>query len=464
MIYILYYDHNGISVNQKSQYIVDQYKKRRRLFLGAGISAVVIIVLLVIGAVFQPLEVFFQMRTDRESNQHFTQAQPTPESFSQHEEQEDMARMWSNGKCEGKGSTKFKNSPIAVDNLSFIFPMGRMASAHVTPTDHQYWIPIGVKSTGGLTDEPEKFEIYAPADGYIVSIEHSTQAITEGSKQPPQDDYRIIFEHSCTFYSLLIHINKVKKEILDQITFKEDSPGHSSGFGRVGVKQAEVIGRSGAHQFDFAVINTEVTLHGFINPQSYNAEPWKIHTVDTFDYFDEPLRSQLTARSVRTTVPMGGKIDYDIPGKLVGNWFREGSGGYFGNTTDRGASGRYWDSHLSVVYDPIDPAKITVSTGNFNGTSAQFAVLGNSPDPKSVDEKSGVIKYELVERDYITSSGQVWDERMFDKNLKFRAGSQIRGVALFQVLPNQKIKVEFFPNQKASQVSGFTPKAQIYER
>jgi len=452
-------------VNQKFQYIVDQYKKRRSLFLGAGIAVVVIMLLLVIGAIFQPLEILFQMRTAQKSQEHPPQPnQPNSQSFSQHAEQEDLARMWSNGRCEGKGSIKFKNSPIAVGNLSFIFPMGKMASAHVTPTDHQYWIPIGVKSTGGLTDEPEKFEIYAPADGYIVSVEHSTQAITEGSKQPPQDDYRIIFEHSCTFYSLLIHINKVKKELLDQITFKEDSPGHSSGFGRVRVKQGEVIGRSGVHQFDFAIINTQVTLPGFVKPQSYSAEPWKIHTVDSFDYFDEPLRSQLIAKSVRTVAPMGGKIDYDIDGKLVGNWFREGSGGYFGNTTDRGATGRYWDSHLSVVYDPIDPAKITISTGNFNGASAQFAVLGNLPNPKDVDEKSAIVKYELTGFDYQTSSGSTWDEKSFDKNLKFKPGTQVRGVVLLQVLPAQKLKVEFFPNQAASQVSGFTPKSQIYER
>ena len=369
----------------------------------------------------EPLSFFFE-----NSNQN-------QKARSQNYETDDVARQFSNGQCQGKGSTKLKASPINVDNLELIFPMGKMASAHVTPTDHQYWVPNGAKSLGGLTDDPEKYEIFAPFDGYIVAVEHSTQAITEGSKQPPQDDYRIILEHSCTFYTILIHINKVKKEILDQITFKQDSPGHSSGFGRVKVKAGEMIGKSGAHQFDFSVINTEIALSGFIKPQSYNAEPWKIHTVDTFDYVDEPLKSKLITKSVRTISPIGGKIDYDTPGKLVGNWFRQGSGGYFGNQSDRGASGRYWDSHLSVVYDPIDPTKITISTGNFNGASAQFGVLGNSPDPKEVDEKLGVIKYELVERDYQTSSGEVWNERTFDKNLKFRADTEIRGVVLCQV-------------------------------
>ena len=81
-----------------------------------------------------------------------------------------------------------------------------------------------------------------------------------------------------------------------------------------------------------------------------------------------------------------------------------------------------------------------------------------------MDEKSGVVKYELTGFDYQTSSGSTWDELKFDSSLKFRAGAGVRGVALFQVLPNQRIKVEFFPNQKASQVSGFTPKSQIYER
>lgn len=383
---------------------------------------------------------------------------------SQNHETEDVARQFSNGQCQGKGSTKLKASPIDVSNLNFIFPMGKLNGAHVTPVDHQYWIPNGVKSLGGLTDEPEKYEIHAPADGYIVSVEHSTQAITEGSNQPPEDDYRIIFEHSCTFYSLLIHINKVNKAILDQMTFKQGSSGHSSGFGRVRVKMGEVIGKSGAHQFDFSVINTEVSLPGFIKPQSYNAEPWKTHIVDPFDYFDEPVKSQLIAKSVRNVPPMGGKIDYDINGKLIGNWFRVGSGGYFGNQTDRGAGGRYWDSHLSIVYDPIDPSKIVVSTGNFDGKAAQFAVLGNAPDPKDVDEKTGMVKYELVSYDYLTSSGQVWDERFFDKNLKFKAGTGVLGVAALQVIPGQNLKVEFFPGETSSQVSGFTSKAQTYER
>ncbi len=48
-------------------------------------------------------------------------------------------------------------------------------------------------------------------------------------------------------------------------------------------------------------------------------------TVDTFDYFDEPVKSQLLAKSLRIALPVGGKIDYDIDGKLIGNWFREGS-------------------------------------------------------------------------------------------------------------------------------------------
>jgi len=78
-------------VNQKLQHIVDQYKKRRRLFLGAGIAAVGIIVLFIIGFVFQPLEIFFQMRTDERRSQHFTQ--PAPQTSSQQPEQEGLARM-----------------------------------------------------------------------------------------------------------------------------------------------------------------------------------------------------------------------------------------------------------------------------------------------------------------------------------------------------------------------------------
>jgi hypothetical protein len=97
-----------------------------------------------------------------------------------------------------------------------------------------------------------------------------------------------------------------------------------------------LLGWIGGRTLDFSVVNSEVTLPGFIVPEHYAAEAWKIHVVDPFDYSDEPLRSQLLALNVRTAEPRGGGLTMtSVEAGLVVyelvqiNWV--------------GGSGRFWD-------------------------------------------------------------------------------------------------------------------------
>ena len=108
---------------------------------------------------------------------------------------------------------------------------------------------------------------------------------------------------------------------------------------------------------------------------------------------------------------------------------------------------------------------IIVSMGNFNGEAMQFAVRGNMPDPKDVQVSTGLVKYELVNWQYLTENGKEWDRQGFAKI----AGSKIfdegvEGIVLVQMLGDRKIKFEASPGKKASEVPGFTEKAKIYER
>ena len=41
---------------------------------------------------------------------------------------------------------------------------------------------------------------------------------------------------------------------------------------------------------------------------------------------------------------------------------------------------------------------------------------------------------------------------------------EMRGVALFQLIEPRKLKVEIFPDKTATQVTGFTSAALMYER
>ena len=345
--------------------------------------------------------------------------------------------------CNGTGSFKFGASPLAVEDILRISPMGGLSSVHITPTDHQYLHTVGSDGRSEDTVNIDRFKVYAPADGYIVEIGQGK-------------DYRVIIEHSCTFYTIFIHVDKLSQKVMDEAGFKEGEVGKQA-WPRIQVKQGEAFGSIGVGKLDFSVMDENITLKGFVRPETYEGEVWKIHTVDTFDYYEELLRSQLIAKNMRKAEPIGGKIDFDAEGKLVGSWFKEGTNGYRSDESED-----YWKTHLSIVYDSIDPAQVRVSIGEFAGRAEQFGVKGNSPDPANID---GLVKYELMPFEYyVSSTGEEWDPRAFSDDVKARNIDEVRGVAIFQVMPENKLKAEFFPGKKAAEVAGFTASAMFYER
>jgi len=345
--------------------------------------------------------------------------------------------------CEGTGSFLLGTSPIALEDLQKILPMGMMSTQHITPTDHQYFHTVGYSGPKDDDKNLDRFKIYAPADGYIVEIEKGA-------------DHRIVIEHSCTFYIIFIHIDKLSDKIRSFVNFKDDT-SREQAWPRIPVKEGEVIGTIGIGKFDFSVVDANVTLNDFVRKETYESEPWKIHTVDTFDYFKEPIKSKLLEKSLRKIPPAGGKIDYDIDGKVVGNWFLEGTNSYKGLGNEN-----YWTSHLSLVYDGLDPEHIVLSIGDFGGRPEQFGVAGNAPDPKDVGFGM-LVKYELVPYDYY-SSNEKWNGIDYSENLKAKNTNEVRGTALFELIGGRKLRAEFFVGEKAIEVSGFTSNAKVYER
>ena len=225
------------------------------------------------------------------------------------------------------------------------------------------------------------------------------------------------------------------------------------------LKAGEIVGYIGGSTFDWTPIDTTKKLAGFITPKLYEGESWKIHTVSPFDLYEGTLKAELEAKSLRSTAPLGGKIDYDQPGKLIGNWFREGGGGYSGKQNN---GGRYWDTHLSVVPDYISPTSTIVSVGNWNGSAKQMVVNGKV-DPATITKDSGPVKYELKRLNYVSKDGMSRGN-MYEKDMQPSQNESIEGVILLQVLAGEKLKVETFPGKKAAQVSEFTAAAQMYDR
>jgi hypothetical protein len=369
-----------------------------------------------------------------------------------------------------------------VENLWYITPQGKLHGSHVTPTDHTYFVhnklrdyqmqANAVRSGGSSKPWVPPFDVKSPADGLIVQIGTFPFGPAPEGYTGTLEDYRVTIWHSCKVSTIFIHLAGLDPEIL-KVTGKLEggSQGWSIPYGgtAIPVKAGQVIGKVGAQGIDFSVHDTRVTLEGFQIPEHYQGEAWKIHTVDPFDYFEEPVRSQLLEKNPRKTAPYGGKIDYDIKGRLVGNWFMEGTVDYSGGSQRQSefCGNRpcpYWNGHLAIAYDHIDPQQVRISIGAETGIPQEachicqgaYGVRGNSPDPASVSTGSGLIKYDLVAREFIDESGIREPNR--------NAEDQILGVFLAQVLDDTTIKVEVFAGTTSAQVAGFSEKARLYRR
>jgi hypothetical protein len=353
---------------------------------------------------------------------------------------EEKGRQLSNGKCSGRGSVTLGTSPMKEEDFAFIIPYGLMVGAHVTPIDHQYFSPTIFNSSR------DTYEVRAMADGHIVDIQYREDS----------GEYRVVFTHTCTFFTYYDLLTSLAGDI--KAEFDKEASGNYASVD-IPVTEGQLIGRIGGRTLDFAVWNTEITLEGFVVPEHYESEAWKIHTVDPYDYYSEELAALLTAKNLRIVEPIAGKIDYDIDGKLVGNWFLEGSGGYGG-----GGGFDYWKTHLSIVYEHLDPSAIIVSIGDFNGESKQYTVRGNSPDPAEIGVDSGLVKYELVQFDYIQPDGQDWDRDSLVQGIRVVEANELGGCVLFEMIEDRRLRMEAFPDQRCSAVSDFTANALIYER
>lgn len=353
--------------------------------------------------------------------------------------------------CEDR-DVAFTSPPMKLEDLGYIRPLGAMLDGHVTPTDHVYIGPVD-------SEVPDNtYPVLMPADGTVIAVGRMPDQYIgdrEGVTLAPED-HRIMMSFSCRYFSIYIHIHKLSDKVAEAV--KGIKPNENKTIS-VDLKAGETIGYIGGDTFDWTPIDTSKKLTGFISPDLYKTESWKVHTVSPFDLYTGDLKAQLEAKSWRSVEPIGGRIDYDQPGKLIGNWFREGTNGYQGASQDR-----YWDGHLSVVPDYIEPSYSIVSIGNWDGSAKQF-VIDEKVDLAAVTAETGTVKYQLRSFSYISDGvGNNFRGNQLVKGLHPTLDGQIQGTILFQVMPGEKLKVEKFVGKTSAQVSGFTSAAQTYER
>lgn len=348
--------------------------------------------------------------------------------------------------CEDRESVQFGSAPLRLEDIVNIAPYGLMVGAHVIPSDHQGY-HFGDKSP------VPRYDVLAVADGEIVHVTVRTVSVDSG--QPSSKQYHVYLRHSCsiiTQYDLIDQLNPAIAAELDGLRLGRTIP----------VKEGQVIGKTGASSggLDLWVADLRTLAPGYVVPQHYEAEAWRLYSIEPYSLFREPLRSQLREKSIRRVEPRGGRADTDLDGRLVGGWFVENTNGYGGLSQST-----FFTTHLAVTYHAYDSTAIIVSLGNFQGQPRQFAVTGNGPDPAQVTVGSGPIKYELRYWGHFDgTTGKQWDYRAPLDSLQVLPWGEVHGTVLLQLISDRKLKVDVFPGRRAQEVGGFSSAAVIYER
>jgi hypothetical protein len=356
------------------------------------------------------------------------------------------------GNCKGKGTVPLTVSPIAIEQIGVVEPLGQMIGGHVTPIDHGY-----IFGLDGHNARPNQYPVRAPANGIIVEM---TAIGRTGHEE--FTDHAITISFTCNHFMHFLNMDSFDVNILKQ---SGDVTPAKDWHGAIPVKAGQVIGYTGTHGIDIYSWNTASKLKGFIKPEQYTkAEGWKIYTTDPYEYFVEPIKSQLFAKNPRTAAPRGGKIDYDVDGRLIGTWFKQGTGGYASNMAP-GEGHNIWSGHLSFAPDAFDPTGLMISIGDWQGQALQFGILGARPNPANVSVSTGMVKYELRKYDWTAvNTGRSWDNISYQGPVRFNPNGSVQGVLLVQMTADRQLKVEQFPGKSAAQVTGFTANAQLYER
>src|SRR6202007_1914615 len=101
--------------------------------------------------------------------------------------------------CEATGPTTTSASPIALNILDYIQPMGLEIGGHVTPIDHGYFY---IK--GAMAHPATIAPVYAPLDGVVTSVSRTVRQGDPAAKSDTKntatyDDNAISIAATCTF-------------------------------------------------------------------------------------------------------------------------------------------------------------------------------------------------------------------------------------------------------------------------
>ena len=345
-----------------------------------------------------------------------------------------------------EGRIYLSHLPVDPERVVEFFGLGNM---NVLPEDHGgFFTP-----REGWYEEPT-IPVYAPADGKITELIQDWYEWLD----PYGHDLSITIKVSTTMTVSFGHMSDFAPVIWEAA--RELETGYAvSNRVDIEVTAGQLLGYIGTQgALDWHIKDSDLELN-FVNPERYPL-PWIISGC-YHDYYREPLRSELFDITARTAEPRCGKIDYDVEGRIIGNWFWE-------DEVPEYAFEDY-STHLAIAYDEYYGNKITISDGiairpdsphsgdESTSASQKFWVKGNAPRPEDIGILQGMVKYEIIKRPY--GSYSPFGNLPVDPVVR-----PVVGIFLVEMLDTDRIQIERFMNKTADEVDGFGSNARIYVR
>ena len=304
----------------------------------------------------------------------------------------------------GSGPWAFRASLIDPALIQYITPLGSLnPPSRALPTDHLYF----------RVADPDKGEspvtlrtaFFAPADGIVADVLRSGTSPDVG---------------------LHVRVTTTTRYILGHVI--PDIPLNRG----TRITAGQRLGTTGSvFDIDLGMINESLALPGFVNPARVGSS---LHADAPLRYFDEPLRSQLYAKVRRIGSDLDGKIDFDVPGRLTGNWFTAES------------------VPLVFAYDTWDSERVVIAVSGGLLRNGLYTIGAADPLPRDVSVASGIVRYALTPAASRPGGPP--------------PGSGTSGVPvaqmLVQMLDGQRIKVEMF--SASATADGFTGDSREFVR
>lgn len=288
-----------------------------------------------------------------------------------------------------------------ISEVKNITPLGAVnpEGGHIFPIDHIYVY---------FNDTSTAHDIYAPAAGTITYI------------QDESGEYGVSIKFTDSLKCTIGHMTKIEPGL---------TTGPVNAGQKLGANEPWLIGNTELYVTDYG------SKTNFITPDRYsmNGETTR-YCRSPLKYYNDPLSAQLYAKVNRVGEPKDGRVDYDISGKLIGNWFIEGK-----NINNSTAS-----EQLAFIYDVFFSTVMDISSGNGFGMTGLYNVQSGAASFETVSQATGKVSYKLLS----INSGDL---------------GQQKGLMIVELIGENKVRVEVFAGSTES-TADFTSNAKIYDR